>query len=156
MILRTKARKYSGNERTVVILDVGTRKMCCLVARLFPRRHRDDTPDLSSRIQVIGYGYQLSRGIVGGRVADMEAAERTVRSVVAKAERAADVTVNEVYVTASFGPLHSQSFTASVDLPAGAVTAPRHGPGDARGQRICLAEQADGAARRALRLHAGL
>ena len=60
-----------------------------------------------------------------GRVADMEAAERTVRSVVAKAERAADVTVNEVYVTASFGPLHSQSFTASVDLPAGV--------GDARG-----------------------
>ena len=52
----------------------------------------------------------------------MEAAERTVRSVVAKAERAADVTVNEVYVTTSFGPLHSQSFTASVDLPSGSVT----------------------------------
>lgn len=123
MILRTKARKYSGNERTVVVLDVGTRKMCCLVARLFPGPRRGDAPDLSSRIQIIGHGYQLSRGIVGGRVADMEAAERTVRGVVAKAERAADVTVNEVYVTASFGPLHSQSFTASVDLPAGSVTA---------------------------------
>jgi cell division protein FtsA len=53
----------------------------------------------------------------------MEAAERTVRSVVAKAERAADVTVNDVYVTTSAGPLLSQSFTASVDLPSGAVTA---------------------------------
>ena len=123
MVLRTKARKYSGNDRTVVILDVGTRKMCCLVARLFPGRHRDDTSNSASRIQIIGHGHQLSRGIVGGRVADMEAAERTVRAVVAKAERAADVTVNEVYVTASFGPLHSQSFTASVDLPAGSVTA---------------------------------
>lgn len=104
------------------MLDVGTRKMCCLVARLMPWPHWQETPALSSRIRVIGYGYQLSRGIVAGRVSDMDAAERTVRSVVAKAERAADVTVNEVYVTASFGPLTSQSFTASVDLPAGSVT----------------------------------
>ncbi len=110
------------NERTVAVLDVGTRKMCCLVARLMPWPHWQDRPALSSRIRVIGYGYQLSRGIVAGRVSDMEAAERTVRSVVAKAERAADVTVNDVYVTASFGPLLSQSFTASVDLPAGTVT----------------------------------
>jgi cell division protein FtsA len=122
MILRTKARKYSGNERTVVVLDVGTRKMCCVVARLSPGPRRDDPSGLASRIQVIGHGYQLSRGIVAGRIGDLEAAERTVRSVVAKAERAADVTVNEVYVTASFGPLTSESFTASVDLPAGSVT----------------------------------
>jgi cell division protein FtsA len=122
MGLRTRARKHQGSERTVVILDVGTRKMCCLVARLFPDPRRDEAPASMSRIQVLGHGYQLSRGIVAGRVADMEAAERTVRSVVAKAERAADVTVNEVYVTASFGPLHSQSFTASVDLPSGSVT----------------------------------
>ncbi len=76
---------------------------------------------MPSRIRVVGYGYQLSRGIMSGRVSDMDAAERTVRSVVAKAERAADVTVNEVYVTTSLGPLHSQSFTASVDLPSGTV-----------------------------------
>ncbi len=119
--LQTKARKYSNNERVAVVLDVGTRKMCCLVARLLPWPRWKEPPALSSRIRIIGYGYQLSRGITAGRVTDMEAAERTVRNVVAKAERAADVTVNEVYVTASFGPLTSQSFTASVDLPSGAV-----------------------------------
>lgn len=122
--LRTKARKYLSTERTVVVLDVGTRKMCCLVARLLPSPFWHDGLALSSRIRVVGYGYQLSRGIMSGRVSDMDAAERTVRSVVAKAERAADVTVNEVYVTTSLGPLYSQSFTASVDLPSGAV-APR-------------------------------
>lgn len=120
--MRTKARKYSSQERTVVVLDVGSRKMCCLVARLLPWPRWQDAPALSSRIRVIGYGYQLSRGISGGRVSDMEAAERTVRSVVAKAERAADVTVNEVYISSAMGPLVSQSFTASVDLPGGAVT----------------------------------
>lgn len=96
--------------------------MCCLVARLMPSSPWQDV-SLPSRIRVIGYGYQLSRGIMSGRVSDMEAAERTVRSVVAKAERAADVTVNEVYMTTSLGPLASESFTASVDLPSGAVTA---------------------------------
>jgi cell division protein FtsA len=120
--LRTKARKYSSNERVVVVLDVGTRKMCCLVARLTPWPRWKDAPSVSSRIRVIGYGYQLSRGITAGRVSNMEAAERTVRTVVAKTERAADITVNEVYVTSSFGPLASQSFTASVDLPSGTVT----------------------------------
>jgi cell division protein FtsA len=121
--LRTKARKHSSTERVAVVLDIGTRKMCCLVARLLPPPRFYDAHLLSSRIQIIGHGYQLSRGIVAGRIADMEDAERTIRSVVAQAERAADVTVHEVYVTASFGPLASESFTASVDLPAGSVTA---------------------------------
>lgn len=116
-----KARKTFGTERTVVVLDAGTRKMCCLVARLLPSWK--DSLALSSRIRVVGYGYQLSRGIMAGRVCDMEAAERTIRSVVAKAERAADVIVNEAYLTTSLGPLESQSFTASVDLPSGTVTA---------------------------------
>jgi len=119
--LRPKARKYSSTERTVVVLDVGTRKMCCLVARLLPSPIWHDGLAVASRIRVVGYGYQLSRGIMAGRISDMDAAERTVRSVVAKAERAADVTVNEVYVTTSLGPLYSQSFTASVDLPSGSV-----------------------------------
>jgi len=102
------------------VLDVGTRKMCCLVARLLPAPRFEDAP-ASSRIEILGHGYQLSRGVVAGRIAHMEAAERTIRSVVAKAERAADVMVNEVYVTASFGPLLSQSFSAKVDLPSGVV-----------------------------------
>ena len=105
-----------------VVLDVGTHKMCCLVARLLPPSRFQDSPSPFSRIQVLGQGYQRSRGIVAGRIADMEAAERTIRGVVAQAERSADVTVNEVYVTASFGPLYSDSFAASVDLPAGSVT----------------------------------
>jgi cell division protein FtsA len=121
--LRTKTRKYSNQERVAVVLDVGTRKMSCLVARLLPPPRFQDENTLSARIHILGHGYQLSRGIVAGRIADMEAAERTIRSVVAQAERAADVTVNEVYVTASFGPLLSENFTASVDLPAGSVTA---------------------------------
>ncbi len=109
-------------ERTVVVLDAGTRKMCCLIARLLPVPPWQNALALPSRIRVTGYGYQLSRGVHAGCVSDMEAAERTVRSVVASAERSADVTVNEVYVTTSLGPLLSRNFTAGVDLPSGTVT----------------------------------
>ena len=96
--------------------------MCCLVARLLPSPSGQNMLAPTSRIHVIGYGYQPSRGIHAGCIADMDAAERAVRNVVAKAERAADVTVNEVYVTTSLGPLVSQSFAAGVDLPSGIVT----------------------------------
>jgi cell division protein FtsA len=111
-----------GHERVAVVLDAGTHKMCCLVAQLRPPSRFQDAPDPFSRIRILGRGYQRSRGIVAGRIADMHAAERSIRSAVAQAERAADVTINEVYVTASFGPLYSDSFAASVDLPAGSVT----------------------------------
>ena len=121
-LLRTKARKYSSGERTFVVLDIGTRKICCLVARLLPPPAWPEAA-FAPRIRILGFGHQLSRGILAGRISDMDAAERSVRGAVAKAERAADVMVNEVYVTASFGPLTSESFTASVDLPAGSVTA---------------------------------
>lgn len=121
--MRAKGRKYASQQRVAVVLDVGTHKMCCLVARLMPPPRFQDAPSPFSRIQILGQGYQRSRGIVAGRIAEMDAAERTIRSVVAQAERSADVTVNEVYVTASFGPLHSDSFVASVDLPGGSVTA---------------------------------
>jgi cell division protein FtsA len=105
-----------------VVLDVGTHKMCCLVARVLPYSRQQEGMGSLSRIQIIGQGYQRSRGIAAGRVADMEAAERSIRGVVAQAERSADVTINEVYVSASLGPLYSDSFTASVDLPGGSVT----------------------------------
>ena len=118
--MRTKARKGFYQDRVAVVLDVGTRKMCCLVARLTPQAPYDDAP-ADSRIKMLGCGFLLARGGVAGRIAVMEAAVRTIRSVGSKAERAADVRVNEVHVTASFGPLFSHGFTASVDLPSGVV-----------------------------------
>jgi cell division protein FtsA len=119
--LRTKARKYATAQRVAVVLDVGTHKVCCLVARLLPPSRLQEVSGPLSRIKILGQGYQRSRGIVAGRVADLQAAERSIRGAIAQAERSADVTVNEVYVTASFGPLYSDSFTASVDLPGGTV-----------------------------------
>ena len=70
---------------------------------------------------MLGIGHLRSEGVDAGRISDLEAAERAIREVVAKAERAADVTLEEVYVTGSFGPLASESFTASAPLANGTV-----------------------------------
>lgn len=103
------------------VLDVGTRKLCCLVARISPapQWYRRDAG--ASQVKILGFGHLRSEGVDAGRISDLEAAERAIRDVVAKAERTADVTLDEVYVTGSFGPLASESFTASAPLANGVV-----------------------------------
>jgi cell division protein FtsA len=113
--------RFPGEGRVAAVLDVGTRKLCCLVARIGPAppwRRRDHAV---SHVRILGIGHLRSEGVDAGRISDLELAERAIRDVVAKAERAADVTLEEVYVTGSFGPLASESFTASAPLANGTV-----------------------------------
>ena len=56
-------------------LDIGTSKVCCLIAELGD----DGAP------RIIGIGHQVSKGIKGGSIVDMEAARNAVRAVVAAA-----------------------------------------------------------------------
>ena len=71
----------------IAALDVGTTKTCCLVARAG-----------DEGLKVIGAGHQLSQGIRGGVVVDMDAVETSIRAAVDSAERMAGATLDEVYV----------------------------------------------------------
>ena len=48
---------------TVSVLDIGTSKMTCIIARLVPRMPGDVLPRRSHNIEVLGFGMQRSRGI---------------------------------------------------------------------------------------------
>lgn len=115
--------RFPGEGRVVAVLDVGTRKLCCFVARLSPSPHWRASAGAvsSSHVKVLGFGHLRSEGVDAGRISDLETAERAIREVVAKAERAADTTLDSVYVTGAFSPLASETFTASAPLPNGAV-----------------------------------
>ena len=72
----------------VSVLDVGSTKICCLIARLTPsdaeaRRCRGRT----HAIEVLGIGHQRSRGIKSGVVVNLDAAEQAIRLAVDAAER---------------------------------------------------------------------
>ena len=110
-----------GKTSLVAVLDIGSTKMCCVVARLVPRAEGKALRDRSHVVEVIGFGYGPSAGIKSGIVSDLARAEQAIRSVVGEAERMAGLTVESVIVNVSAGRLGSETFSASVSLSGNEV-----------------------------------
>src|SRR5690606_3068511 len=71
-----------GKQRGEVIaaLDVGSHKIACFIGRVL---------DDEGAIEVLGVGYSASKGIKGGTVVDLDAAEGAIRQTVQAAENMA-------------------------------------------------------------------
>ena len=100
---------------TVSVLDVGSTKVCCLIARLKPR-DGEALRRRSHAVEVLGFASTRSRGIKSGVVVDLEEAEQAIRLAVDGAERMAEVTVGSVVVNLSCGRLKSETYSASVKV----------------------------------------
>ncbi|MBC00724.1 MAG: cell division protein FtsA [Rhodobacteraceae bacterium] len=105
----------------VSVLDIGSTKVCCLIAKLTPRGDDGVLPGRTHSIEVLGYGYQRSRGLKSGVVVDMDAAEQAIRLSVDAAERMAGLTVESLITNVTCGRLGSEIITASVGLAGDAV-----------------------------------
>ncbi len=103
------ARGWNDPASTVGVLDIGTSKICCLIAT------RTSPPRL------LGLGHQRARGIKAGIIVDMDEAEQSIRAAVAQAERQAGVTLTSVHVSISGGQLQSQHFTANTPVAGSTV-----------------------------------
>ncbi len=104
------------------VLDIGTSKIVCLVARLNPSDPSEPLRGRTHRCRILGIGHQRSRGIKGGTVIDMDAAEGAIRFAVDAAERMAGVQVESVIVNATGGRLSSQLYNAKVAIAGRAVS----------------------------------
>jgi cell division protein FtsA len=91
-------------DKIIGVLDVGTSKVCCFIARL-----TDD-----GGYKVIGIGHQVSTGMKAGVVVDMEETERSIRAAVDAAERMAGLPVDSVYVSVTGGGLQSEIVAVDV------------------------------------------
>jgi cell division protein FtsA len=109
-MLRKKQPTPKSGEVTGA-LDIGTSKVCCLIAE----------SDGQGGQRLLGFGHQRTRGIKAGVVVDAEKAERAVRAAVAQAERMAGLTLARVVVAVTCGRLKSESFTARATLGGRAV-----------------------------------
>lgn len=106
---------------TLAVLDVGTSKIACLIARLTPEPEGSGVKGRTHRPRILGIGHQRSRGVKNGQVVDMEEAESAIRQTVDAAERMAGSPVESVIVTASGGRLSSQHFAAKTSIGGRAV-----------------------------------
>ncbi len=107
----------SRRSTVVSVLDVGSSKVACLIARLTPTVPGEALRGRTHAIEVLGIGHQRSRGIKSGVVTNLEAAEQAIRCAVDAAERQAGVTVESLIVNVTCGRLASESYAASVALP---------------------------------------
>jgi len=119
MVYTTTVR--SKRQRIVTALDVGTSKICCLIAKTSPAPDWFEGKGEAVQFEVLGFDHTRAEGLKAGMVAHLDSAEACIRSAVDAAERMAGVTVEDVHVSVTCGRLRSESFSASVALPSGAV-----------------------------------
>ncbi|HEY8594000.1 MAG TPA: cell division protein FtsA [Devosiaceae bacterium] len=105
-----------GKPALVSVLDIGSTKTCCVIARLTPRPEGRALKGRTHTAEVIGFGYGPAAGVKSGVVTDLDKVEQSVRSVVGVAERAAGITVESVLVNVTAGRLGSETFSANVSL----------------------------------------
>jgi cell division protein FtsA len=90
---------------TIGIVDIGTSKMCCFIAR------REE-----SEPRITGIGHQISRGVRNGVIVDIDAASQAIRAAVHAAEQMAGETLGEVVVNLSGGFPASRIVKAEINL----------------------------------------
>jgi cell division protein FtsA len=126
----------------VSILDIGSSKICCLIAKLRPREGSNDDAlrGRTHSVEVLGIGHQRSRGIKSGTVVNLDAAEQAIRLAVDAAERMAGVTVDSLIVNVSAGRLQSERYSASIEMSGKAVADADIGRVLAAGRRHLIAD----------------
>jgi cell division protein FtsA len=103
-------------QRLVAVLDVGTSKVCCMIAKAMPLPDYLAENGQKTQLRVIGFGHQRSQGIKSGMIVHMDAAEKAIRAAVDQAERMAGVMIDDVILSISCGRLKSDVFSASLGI----------------------------------------
>ena len=97
----------------VAALDVGSSKVCCIIARV----HKDKT------IEIIGHGYNASKGIKNGVITDINDATYSVCDAIDAAEQSANEHINSVILNVSgdkgYSILHNSSIKLKHNRPIG-------------------------------------
>ena len=96
-----------SSERIVVGLEIGTSKVCAVVASL--RREGE--------IKILGVGQAPSRGVRKSEIVDFDTASKCVREALVDAEEKSDVEIHGVYLAVSGGHIKSFNNRGMVSIP---------------------------------------
>jgi len=103
---RNKAAQAKVRNGLVAALDIGTTKVCCLIARA----------SAGEGTRVVGIGHHASQGVRNGVLVDLDAAEATIRTTVEAAERMAGDNIRGVVVNVSTGAPRSKLVAYEVSV----------------------------------------
>lgn len=105
--------KGAGSRKSGIVaaLDVGSTKVACLIVKIVPGREGGEP-----QLKVVGIGHHASRGVRGGTVVDINAAEDSIRAAVEQAERMAGITLKDAVVGVSCGQPQSRTINVEVSI----------------------------------------
>jgi cell division protein FtsA len=95
----------------VAALDIGTTKICCLIARVG-----------AEKLRVLGIGHQISHGVRNGTIVDLDAAGMSVLNAVHTAEEMAGETIQQVVANLSGGFFASRIVKAEIGIGEHEIT----------------------------------
>ncbi|MCQ2741007.1 MAG: cell division protein FtsA [Alphaproteobacteria bacterium] len=95
-----------GKSSVVAALDIGSSKVCCVIARV----------SKDKKLQVIGYGYNASKGIKNSTVTDIGQATIAVGNAVQDAEQMANERIDKVIISVGGEKVRSVLKEASISL----------------------------------------
>ena len=113
--------KGGGRTGIVTVLDVGSTKISCMIARLTPCEKSARLPGRTHKIEVLGIGHQRSHGVKSGVIVELDNAESAIRQAVDAAERMAGMTVDSIITNVSAGRIKGATISATVALGNRAV-----------------------------------
>jgi cell division protein FtsA len=121
-----RSAAVSKKERLICGLDIGTSKICMLIARSLP----------DGRMEVVNTGYATSEGMRKAVVVDLEAAAASIRKAVAEAELKSGLSAD--WVTLGISGDHIQSYNCHGAVEIGGK---RHEVSDEQVSQVIKAAQ---------------
>ena len=106
--------KGNGKTRTgtIVALDIGSSKVCCVIARTDP----------GGAPRVAGLGHVVAKGVRSGTITGMDEAEASILAAINAAEKMAGETISKVIVNCSAGAPVSETLAVEVAIAGHEVT----------------------------------
>ncbi len=96
----------------VTILDIGSTKIVCIIAKLMNNK----------KYEVVGIGYTRAEGIRSGIISDLVLAQKSISSAVSEAEKMSGVKASRAYVTVSSNSLISQHIVSEISVAGRDIT----------------------------------
>ena len=99
-------------DKTVLAIDIGSTKVCAIIADI----------DELNNIQITGAGISKSQGLKKGTVTNIELAAKSIKTALSDAKRVAGVEISRAVVTISGAYTKSLNSTGIVNIPNKEIT----------------------------------
>ncbi len=102
--------------KEVAVLDLGTSKICCAIAKSDLKNHNLDSIDSEKCIKIYGVGYQLAKGIKKNSITNLEDLEDSIVGTIVTAEKDAQKSIKSVLIALPSWAIESRTIRSCINL----------------------------------------